>query len=170
MSAALASIVTSVSNWVRVRKIKEHITASHLTLLEGYEQMQADILASLNSAASPAHTHAPTDTQNAPTNTYVAHLDAKKTTQELKAFSEDMQQSLETLADSVVSRLQSLLIDTKGEESSPRHPLSPSIPHGVATGGGEVSYARVAGAMIVGAGLGTLVTAFFLGALGGSAS
>lgn len=179
VSAALASVITSVNNWVRIKEIKEHITTSHQTLLDGYERMQAEILASLDSAPAPA---AP-DTPAAPSPSPAAPVasptseEIAKLTKDFKAFSDGVNQSLTSLADEVVTRLQSALSAAPVDEAAPQTPqplLPPLASPGVAGNGpgvtgGEVSYGRVAASMIVGAGLGTLVTAFFLGALGGGA-
>ncbi|XP_050732311.1 uncharacterized protein LOC127006400 [Eriocheir sinensis] len=176
VSAALASLITSVNNWVRIKEIKEHITTSHQTLLDGYERMQSEILTSLDNAPAPALP----DTPAAPSPTPAAPVasptseEIAKLMEEFKIFSADVNQNLTSLADEVVTRLQSALNASPVDEDTPLPPLHPLASPGVAgngpgVSGGEVSYGRVAASMIVGAGLGTLVTAFFLGALGGGA-
>ncbi|XP_064096827.1 uncharacterized protein LOC135208503 [Macrobrachium nipponense] len=48
VSAALASVITSVNNWVRIREIKDHVSANNQSLLEGYQKMHEDIVLAVN--------------------------------------------------------------------------------------------------------------------------
>lgn len=236
VSAALASVITSVNNWVRIREIKDHVTTSQQSLQEGYQQMHHDIVTSLASLGPQGLTTASKDTQGTgeggqggtvPGGVSVAGefkgvdcdvsvatsagkieeltgsfetvaermsqtadeltevaKDAAKISQvaeKLSRLSEEFiaaveanknigeisRQAVENIAkasESLVNQLSAVLGAREGVVPLPVN----TVVGGSSSGGGDVSYPRVAATMLVGAALGTLVTAFFLGALGGS--
>lgn len=56
VSAALASVITSVNNWVRIREIKDHVSSTNKHLLDGYQQMHQDVLGTITtSLVNPIH-------------------------------------------------------------------------------------------------------------------
>ncbi|XP_042233489.1 uncharacterized protein LOC121873814 isoform X2 [Homarus americanus] len=56
VSAALASLITSVNNWVRIREIKDHVTSKGQHLLDGFQQMHQDVLDTIKALlATTAH-------------------------------------------------------------------------------------------------------------------
>lgn len=55
VSAAVASVITSVNNWVRIREIKDHVSSTNQHLLDGYQQMHQDVLGTITSLVNPIH-------------------------------------------------------------------------------------------------------------------
>ena len=47
VSAALASVITSVNNWVRIKEVKEHVSTNSHELKEGYNKMLQDVISTI---------------------------------------------------------------------------------------------------------------------------
>lgn len=63
VSAALASIITSINNWVRIREVKEHVTTNSKQLMAGYAQMHSDVINSISEKLSTTSMLANSSTQ-----------------------------------------------------------------------------------------------------------
>lgn len=64
VSAALASIITSINNWVRIREVKEHVSTNSKQLMAGYIQMHSDVISSISEKLNAASTLTTDDKSN----------------------------------------------------------------------------------------------------------
>lgn len=212
VSAALASLITSVNNWVRIREIKDHVSGNGQSLLDGFQQMHKDVLGTITtSLASPTHSQpglvklqqtaqsnpgiCESSDRQAPAittiddvakltenikHTLLQHINASFV-KEREVLIERLNTEFETIVSHIVSEggrardeitslvKQSLLEAVSSPLESGKqsvflcdgHHESPAVVE-------TYSYRRIATAMAVGAGIGTLATAFVLKAIGGS--
>ncbi|XP_063605035.1 uncharacterized protein LOC134780317 [Penaeus indicus] len=64
VSAALASIITSINNWVRIREVKEHVNTNSKQLMAGYIQLHSDVISSISGKLNAASTITTDDKSN----------------------------------------------------------------------------------------------------------
>ncbi|XP_047483176.1 uncharacterized protein LOC125035082 [Penaeus chinensis] len=64
VSAALASIITSINNWVRIREVKEHVSTNSKQLMAGYIQLHSDVISSISEKLNTASTITTDDKSN----------------------------------------------------------------------------------------------------------
>lgn len=227
VSAALASVITSINNWVRIREIKDHVSANNQLLLEGYQKMHEDIVLAVNAgmtntvAAVAENNKSPGQIEAAGR---VEEKSIVKSPVEPTAFAPSSQVKLceedvillgKTFGESVKEVMPGLLANErkaieekilpqfeaifgqlkvvlegnqallelmssgKSEavkeslaEEMAKFEVSPPLPDESAKGAlktvvVEYSYKHIASAMAVGAGIGTLATAFLLGSFSG---
>ncbi|XP_076065423.1 uncharacterized protein LOC143039382 [Oratosquilla oratoria] len=55
ISAAIASVITSLNNWVRIREIKDHATKLNSELREGYDELRASLLSQSQNIVNNLH-------------------------------------------------------------------------------------------------------------------
>lgn len=228
VSAALASVITSVNNWVRIREIKDHVSLNNQQLLEGYQKMHEDVVGAVNASISSNASTPVRKSEVTVVQSTTGDVDIAEKTEGLpsasgvstarlaeedviilsKSFGEIlkqqisdvlanetkyMQETLKPHLDAIFSNLglilesNQMLADTLSSgverdhkatsviQMSKMDVISPSLPDGETekhkgkTIIVDHSYRHIASAMAVGAGIGTLATAFLLGSFSGGA-
>ncbi|KAK7073621.1 hypothetical protein SK128_018990 [Halocaridina rubra] len=201
ISAALASVITSVNNWVRIREIKDHVSSNNQQLLEGYQKMHEDVVGAVSSSRPEsvsvvgwkggANSEGSKDdnlSQSALVDGDVVNLNSaildvfkKQITGALSSETKNIQETVNTRLDAINSKLQAvvegnrklanLIIsdDMSVEDANSIRKLSKEVAEmsEMKTVVVDYSYRHIATAMAVGAGIGTLATAFFLGSFSG---
>ena len=178
ISAAVASVVTSVNNWIRIREIKEHannLTTAVLSEQQKLKETFLETIPDMNNLAKKLDTIQP-DLQS---HFETEHSDIKNSLKiDVEEFSKSVTDiikcSIHSEFDGAFQKFResiSILIDDELNTKLP--PLTNSeillletaetqtLPTPV-----EYSYKKIATTMAFGAAIGTLVTAFFFGTSG----
>lgn len=141
ISATLASLITSINNWVRIKEIKNHASSLHKDNMDKTENFFSAISHSLTSKG--------TETLNGSRESLVKHetlLEEVKST-----IKKEFNQITNILNEHTVKNFNKEDVVSKDGDLSSR----------------DVSFVRIAGSMLTGAIIGTLITACFLGSTGG---
>ncbi|XP_045592914.1 uncharacterized protein [Procambarus clarkii] len=219
ISAALASLITSVNNWVRIREIKDHVSGNGQNLLDGFQQMHKDVLGTITtSLTSPTRlqpelvmladnaeaqfsSKATQQTENSSVQSNIGICEssdrlvpANVTKDDVTKLTADMRHTVlqhinetfvkekELLIEQLNKELNIIISSIVSEGSKAQGEIASMVKKSLLEAGAaqhvehqeaavvvkNYSYGRIATAMAVGAGIGTLATAFVFKALGGS--